>query len=188
MKVRYDLFLYRQSRMHSPTFISVYETTDESETARIWPRRHVQSLESSGPLFSHNSHITPLSPRPILHRRPFLTLIAILHPTLPPRPPVLRRPHRTRLLLHQLPGRHAALPKAGAGTRSHGRHCPPDLRRYRCTRPPRGRATTGAQPVEGEEVVAVPECNLVRPGAERHLQLLKPAPAPHRACGLRPRR
>ena len=42
--------------------------------------------------------------------------------------------------------------------------------------------------MEGEGVVAVPECDLVRPGAERHLQLLKPAPAPHRACGLRPHR
>ena len=45
MKVRSDLFLKRQSLMHSPTFIYVYETTDESETARIWPRGHVQSLE-----------------------------------------------------------------------------------------------------------------------------------------------
>ena len=90
MKIRYDLFLSRQSLMHSPTFINVYETTDESETARIWPRRHVESLESSGPFLLHNSHITILSPDPSLHRRPFLTLIAIVHPPLPPRPPVLR--------------------------------------------------------------------------------------------------
>ena len=89
MKVRYDLFLFRQSRMHSPTFISVYETTNESETARIWPRRHVQSLESSGPFLLHNSHISPLSPHPSLHCRLFLTLITILHPPLPPRPLVL---------------------------------------------------------------------------------------------------
>ena len=33
MKIRYDLFLNRQSPMHSPTFIDVYETLDESETA-----------------------------------------------------------------------------------------------------------------------------------------------------------
>ena len=90
MKIRYDLFLSRQSLMHSSTFINVYVTTDESETVRILPRRHVQSLESSGVFFSHNSHITPLSPRPTLHRRPFLTLIAILHPPLPPCPTVLR--------------------------------------------------------------------------------------------------
>ena len=155
MKVRSDLFLKRQSLMHSPTFISVYETTDESETARIWPRRHVQSLESGGSFFSQ----TPLSPNPSLHRRPFLTLIAIIRPPLPPRPPVLCRPRRRRLLVHQLPGRRAALPKAGAGSRLHGLHCTPDLRRRRCTRPPRGRATMGEQPVEGEGAVAVPECD-----------------------------
>ena len=109
MKVRYDLFLYRQSRMQSPTFISVYETTDESETARIWPRRHVQSLESGGPFCSQ----TQLSLNPSLYRRPFLPLIVILHPTLPPRHPVLRHPHRTRLLLHQFPGgtRHSPTPE-----------------------------------------------------------------------------
>ena len=77
MKIRYDLFLSRQSLMHSLTFINVYETTVESETARIWPRRHVQSLESSGLFLLHNSHITY---HPSLHRRPFLTLITILHP------------------------------------------------------------------------------------------------------------
>ena len=107
MKIRYDLFPNRQLLMHSPTFINVYETTDKSETARIWPRRHVQSLESSGPFFSHNSHITPLSPHPSLHRMPFLTLIAILHPPLPPVSPVLRRPRQRRLLVHQLPERRA---------------------------------------------------------------------------------
>ena len=89
MKIRYDLFLSRQSLMRSPTFIDVYETTDESETGRIWPRRHVQSLESSGPFASHNSHITP---HPSLHRRPFLTLIAIVYPPLPPRPPLPPHP------------------------------------------------------------------------------------------------
>ena len=85
MKIRYDLFPNRQLLVHSLTFINVYETSDESKTARIWPRRHVQSLESSGRLFSHNSHITPLSPHPSLHRRPFLTLMLLMYaaPTWP---------------------------------------------------------------------------------------------------------
>ena len=48
--------------MHYPTFIDVYKMSDESETARIWPRRYVQSLDSSGPSLPHKSHITPLSP------------------------------------------------------------------------------------------------------------------------------
>ena len=87
MKIRYDLFLSRQSLVYSPTFINEYEMTDVSETASIWPGRHVQSLESSGPFVSYNSHITP---HPSLYRRPFLTLISIVHPPLPPRPPVLR--------------------------------------------------------------------------------------------------
>ena len=63
MKIRYDLFLNRQSLMHSSTFINVYETFDVSETARIWPRLHVLSLVCRVPfLASHNSHITPSLP------------------------------------------------------------------------------------------------------------------------------
>ena len=89
MKIRYDLFPTRQSLMHSPTFIDVYETSDESETARIWPRRYVQSLDSSGPSLPHKSHITPLSPTlPSIGGRSSPALpSSTLHPPLPPPPP-----------------------------------------------------------------------------------------------------
>ena len=60
MQIRYDLFLNRQSLMHSSTFVNVYETYDVSKKERIWPRLHVLSLVCRVPfLASQVSHITP---------------------------------------------------------------------------------------------------------------------------------
>ena len=137
--------------------------------------------------FSYHAH-------PSLHCRPFFTLTAILHPPLPPCPPVLCRPCRPRLLLHQLPGRRAALPKAGAGSRSRARVAvrlafdDPDA-----TEQSIRLATTLFTKLYSEAIVPVARSYAdlghapLPPTAEQHLQLLKPSSVPHRACSLRPR-